>query len=361
MSSVSPSSINPKNKRSQAENSNILNSEKWTQDKLSDTSQRFEITLQGDTMGTSYTIKYIHELHLPMPVAIKAHIEKELQEIDKQMSTYRSDSCISQFNQYQKTGKPFAITADFATVVKESIRLHALTCGGLDITLTPLTWLYGFGGRHITHLPDDEACQKAEQAVGMNKFACHSDGKTATLTKHHPSLALDLSAIAKGFGVDKIAAYLDSLSVAHYLIEIGGELFGKGHNLANELWQVGIYNSTDNTVFETVVCLDGVALATSGNYQDYYQDELGRTFCHILHPITKTPIQSNLVSVSVIAPTTMMADGIATGLYALGAEQALQIANANKLAVFLIIHNPNGEYRTEMSEAFRPYIRPISE
>lgn len=329
--------------------------------KLSDNSQRFEVTLTGETMGTDYAIKYIHESYLPMPEVIKAQIEKRLDGIIEQMSTYHSHSCISQFNRSEHVGEPFAIPDDFAAVVKESIRLHTLTKGGLDITLAPLIWLYGFGGRRITHLPDDKACQKAMQSVGMDKFSYQSDGHTHQLIKHAPKVALDLSATAKGFGVDVVASYLDSLSVAHYLVEIGGELFGRGQNLANQPWQVGIYNSPDMQTVEQVVGLDGMALATSGNAQDFYQDELGRTFCHILHPIHKIPTQSDLMSVSVIAPSTMMADGIATGLYALGAEQALKIASEHQLAVFLIINNPNGGYHTEMSEAFRPYIRPISE
>lgn len=337
----------------------VVNPQDDLQKKLSNPSERFEVTLQGKTMGTSYTIKYIHTLGLAIPEVIKAKIQKRLQMIDEQMSTYRTDSCISQFNHWCETDKPFAIPDEFAQVVKESRRLHDLICGGLDITLAPLIWLYGFGGRRISHLPDEQSCQTVAQAVGMDKFTYQSDGKTHHLIKHHPKLALDLSAIAKGYGVDVVASYLDSLSVSNYLVEIGGELFGKGQNLANLPWQVGIYN--DNEAFEQIVCLDSVALATSGSYEDCYQDELGRRFCHILHPILKTPTDSDLLSVSVIAPTAMTADGIATGLYVLGAERALQIANDNQLAVFLLINHPNGGYRSEMSKAFRPYICPIRE
>ncbi|ASK28523.1 FAD:protein FMN transferase [Neisseria chenwenguii] len=315
------------------------------------------VTLQGETMGTTYTVKYLSDgqSKLPAPADMKSQLDGLLQEVNRQMSTYAPASEISRFNKMRDTKRALPVSADFAFVTAEALRLNKLTGGALDVTVGPLVNLWGFGpNKEVTREPTAEQIQAAAQAVGTDKIILKQSGNKATLAKTHSETYLDLSSIAKGFGVDKLAQHLEQAGVRNYLVEIGGELRGKGRNAAGQAWRIGIEqpNLVQGSGTQIIVPLDGKALATSGDYRNFHTDKNGNRLSHIIDPATRRPIGHKLASISVIADTAATADGLSTALFVLGEDKALQLAERQNLAVFLIIRDGDG-YRTAQSAAFK--------
>ncbi len=320
-------------------------------------------TVTGETMGTTYTVKYLANpgTPLPDPKQTQAGFDKILQEVNRQMSTYQTDSEISRFNRMKASEGSMTVSADFATVLAEAVRLNRLTGGALDVTVGPLVNLWGFGpDKNISQAPTAAQISAAEKLVGIDKIRLEAKPSEtgARLGKQADGVYLDLSAIAKGFGVDKLAQHLDSLGVQNYLVEIGGELRAKGKNQKNEAWSVGIEQPqfAQKQAAQIVVPLNNRSLATSGDYRNFRTDASGKRLSHIIDPQSKQPISHNLASVSVVADNAMTADGLATGLFVMGEEKALSTAEKNRLAVFMIIKTPDG-FKTEMSSAFKEIVK----
>lgn len=320
------------------------------------------VTLNGKTMGTTYTVKYIvpNDKKLPENNEVQKQLDDLLAEVNRQMSTYDPKSEISQFNQQTANSGSREIADDFALVLTEAIRLNQVTEGALDVTVGKLVNLWGFGAdKSVEKSPTPQQLTEATKMVGLDKlvFRQPENGKKATLGKTVDGVYLDLSAIAKGFGVDKLAQHLDSLGIQNYLVEIGGELRGKGLNIQGKSWQVGIEQPSlaQQQISQIVVSLDNRALATSGDYRNFHVDENGKRLSHIINPKTQQPINHNLASVSVVADSTMTADGLATGLYVLGETEAMRVAEREKLAVFFIIKTADG-FESQMSSEFKKLI-----
>ncbi|QIM63620.1 thiamine biosynthesis protein ApbE [Pasteurellaceae bacterium Orientalotternb1] len=316
-----------------------------------------QVTLEGKTMGTTYHVKYIDDGlvdNLPNSEKIQQQIDALLKEVNSQMSTYQKDSQISAFNGYRQVNSLFTVSPDFAYVVEEAIRLNKITEGALDITIGPLVNLWGFGpDKRLNKEPTAEQIAERAKSVGIDKLSVVKSDHQYGLIKQEPNLYIDLSSIAKGFGVDKVARHLETLGLHHYLVEIGGELRGKGKNLHGKPWQIAIEKPTfaQGQAIETIVPLDNKGFATSGNYRNYFEDEHGNRLSHIIDPKQLKPIQHNLASITVVADTSMTADGLSTGLFVLGPEKALEVAEREKLAIFMIIKNGQG-YETKMSSEF---------
>lgn len=320
-----------------------------------------QISLQGKTMGTTYQVKYIDDgkvANLPKPEAVQQALDSLLKQVNNEMSTYQKDSQISQFNQLKSANEPFAVSADFAKVVQEAIRLNGVTQGALDVTVGKLVNLWGFGpDKRLNKAPSDEQLAAIAPSVGIEKLQLQEVAGKPALSKLHPDLYLDLSSIAKGFGVDKLAEHLESLGLANYLVEIGGELRGKGVNLQQQPWRIGIeapeFEQGKTTAM--TVPLHNLAMATSGDYRNYFEDEQGNRLSHIIDPKALRPVSHNLASITVLAPTTMTADGLSTGLFVLGAEKALEVAEQDKLAVFLI-KKQGDKFEPLMSSEFKKLV-----
>lgn len=317
-----------------------------------------QIALEGKTMGTTYHVKYIVDGKTTVPN--QSEVQKKLDEllviVNNEMSTYQKDSQISTFNQFHEVDRPFAVSQDFAEVTREAIRLNKVTEGALDVTVGPLVNLWGFGpDKRLNRAPSEEQIQEKAKFVGIEKLAVTDQNE---LVKKEPNLYLDLSSIAKGFGVDKLATYLESLGLQNYLVEIGGELRGKGKNLKGQAWRIAIEQPAlaQGTATQIVVPLDNLAMATSGDYRNYFEDEQGNRQSHIIDPKQKRPISHNLASITVFAPNTMTADGLSTGLFVLGADKALEVAEREQLPIFLILKENNG-FTTRSSSAFDKLIK----
>lgn len=310
-------------------------------------------------MGTSYTVKYLADASAPDAQQLQTQIDGALEEVNRQMSTYRADSEISRFNQMQQTDAPLPISDDFAAVTAEALRLNRLTQGALDVTVGPLVNLWGFGpDKNITREPSAGEIAQTAAYTGIDKITLNRQNTGSTLGKAHPKVYLDLSSIAKGFGVDKVAGELEKHGIQNYLVEIGGELHGKGSNAQGEAWRIGIEqpNIVQGSHAQIVVPLHNRALATSGDYRIFHVDKNGNRLSHIINPKNKRPISHNLASISVVADNATTADGLSTGLFVLGESEALKLAEKEKLAVFLIIRDNNG-YRTAMSSEFEKLLR----
>lgn len=313
------------------------------------------VTLSGKTMGTTYHVKYLDDGSLDAnPEKTHEAIEAILKDVNAKMSTYKKDSELSLFNQSTAVNTPVEISADFAKVLAEAIRLNQFTEGALDVTVGPVVNLWGFGPeKRPERQPTPEQLAERQAWVGIDKITLDMSGKAPTLSKAIPQVYIDLSSIAKGFGVDQVAEKLEQLKAQHYMVEIGGEIRTKGLNAEGKPWQIAIEkpNANGERAVENVIGLSNMSLATSGNYRIYFEEN-GKRFAHEIDPKTGYPIQHRLASITVLAPTSMTADGLSTGLFVLGEDKALELAEQHNLPVYLIIKTDNG-FETKASSAFK--------
>ncbi|UDW84861.1 FAD:protein FMN transferase [Pasteurella canis] len=316
------------------------------------------VTLTGKTMGTTYSVKYVDNGQFQIKSeAMHAGIESVLRDVNNKMSTYIASSELSMFNQYTQIDTPIEISADLATVLAESIRLNKVTDGALDVTIGPIVNLWGFGPeKRTTPESMEEQLEKRRAWVGIEKLVLTQEGEKFFLQKAVPQLYIDLSSIAKGFGVDKVAAYVSSQGADNYLVEIGGEIRAKGKNLEGKDWQIAIEKPSfdGSRAVSQIIGLKNLAMATSGNYRNYFEEN-GRRFSHEIDPKTGYPIDHRLASITVLADSTMTADGLSTGLYVLGEEKALEVAEKYNLLVYLITKTEKG-FEARMSSAFEKLL-----
>lgn len=310
----------------------------------------------GATMGTTYSVKVAD---LPNHVdrdALHAGIHRILNTVNARMSTYQVDSELSRFNASTSTGW-FPLSPDTLEVLDEALRVSRLCGGAFDVTVGPLVNLWGFGPPVQTVLPpSDRQIRDALERVGFVKMDIRTS--PPAVRKTHPGMYIDLSGIAKGYGLDKVAEHLEHSSIGHYLVEIGGELRGRGHNPQGEPWKIAIEQpiAGQRAIYRVVHLQDGV-VATSGDYRNYFEQG-GQRYAHIIHPRTGQPITHNLASVTVIGQSAMSADALATGLMVLGSDAGLHLAKRENLAAFFVVKD--GKRFVEMrTPAFERYLVPL--
>jgi FAD:protein FMN transferase len=283
-------------------------------------------SLAGFTMGTTYSIRLVEAPMAPDALQqLQGEVDAVLEEVNRQMSTYRPDSEISQFNR-AGADEPVPLSPGFRAVIQQALSIAAATDGTFDPTVGALVTLWGFGADRSEHRqPTDEQIESARQTVGWRHLSITSDGK---LVKDIPELKIDLGAIAKGFGVDQVAAVLQNHGLEHFLVEIGGETLGQGHNANGIPWRVGVLQPDLNPASDLhgiIQLSEGRAMATSGDYQNYFLDEAGRIRSHIIDPRTAAPVSHTVASVSVLAEDCTTADALATGLTVLGPDEGLPL------------------------------------
>lgn len=304
----------------------------------SNQSGKAELLLQGRTMGTTYNIKVVSTIEQVELLQLQAKIDKLLKQVNQEMSTYIPDSELSLFNKSLSL-EPIEISTGLSRVLKESLRLGKLSDGKLDVTVGPLVNLWGFGPeKKPEKVPSSELLNTTKEKVGIEHLYLVGN----QLSKAIPELYVDLSTIAKGYGVDLVAELLEENGINNYLVEIGGELRVKGFKHTGELWVVGIKKplTSKHSVQQYIVPKDN-AMATSGDYENYFEVD-GKRFSHIIDPDTGMPINHNLVSVTVIHPSSMTADGLSTTLMVMGMEKGMAFATKNKIAALFIAKTDNG-------------------
>ncbi len=312
-------------------------------------------TFSGLTMGTSYNIKIVEDSIFTkgkFSKIVKPGVDSLLYKVNQKMSTYISDSEISMFNSFADTTW-FPISKEFALVVKAAIFIGDTSNQALDVTVGPLVNLWGFGPNgEIKNLPDSQEVKLMKSLTGLNKIKVQFH--PSAIKKAQPDMYLDLSSIAKGYGVDKVAEYFNHLGLNNYMVEIGGEVRASGVNENREYWRIGISTPNNSGSIEKIVLLNNMSMATSGDYHNYFVKN-GKRYSHTIDPRTGYPITHNLASVSVIAKTCMMADGYATALDVLGPISGLLYADTLKLPVFMIVHK-NGKFTEEKNIQFDKYL-----
>ncbi|TCJ88981.1 thiamine biosynthesis lipoprotein [Cocleimonas flava] len=306
----------------------------------SDNNTPRKVVLQGKTMGTSYHITLITtQKNQDKQSALQLDIDNLLKDINHKMSTYQSDSEISQFNANPSL-EWIPISQDFYDVVDSALLISNLSRGYFDITISPLVNLWGFGPKIKINTPKNDDIKEAMSHIGYQKLGTQKE--TNSLKKTDPLLTIDLSSIAKGYAVDKVSDYLSSKSIANHLVEIGGEVKAKGKNLSNKKWRIAIENpDADSRAVNSLLELDNTAVATSGDYRNYYVENNERQ-SHIIDPKTGYPIKHKLASVTVVNPSTMLADAWATTLMVLGEAKGKELVIEQGLSVQMIIRNGNG-------------------
>jgi thiamine biosynthesis lipoprotein len=306
--------------------------------------------ISGETMGTTYHVRYVSADPQHNPQRVKEAIDAVLVQVNARMSTYDPNSELSRFNQRLQT-TPVVISRALEQVLRRSLEIAVESDGALDVTVGPLVNLWGFGPQpRPEKIPTDAELAAIRERVGYQLLTLENH----QISKQVPELYIDLSTIAKGYGVDRVALVLEQLEIQNYLIEIGGEMRMKGSKPDDEPWRIAIEKpiSTERSV-QRVIELGDAAVATSGDYRNYYEQD-GVRFSHIIDPHTGKPIQHNLVSVTVITDTCMDADAYATALTVMGPQRALEFAEQKQLAVLLITREADG-FKEHSSSAFARY------
>ena len=280
--------------------------------------------IAGHTMGTTYSVRIAHVQVRPRDLRrLQADVDAALDEVNRQMSTWDPGSEISRFNR-AGANEAVALSPDFQLVVRRALEIAEATGGAFDPTVGALVNLWGFGPdglRRVAPTPDQIAA--ARRQVGWRHLRLAPDGR---LEKDIADLKLDLGAIAKGFGVDRVAALLRERGIENFLVEIGGETLGGGRNDQGEPWRVGVLKPDGSTDLQGVARLTGGrAIATSGDYRNFYRDETGELRAHIVDPHTAAPVGHAVASVSILAGDCLTADALATALFVLGPDEGLPL------------------------------------
>jgi FAD:protein FMN transferase len=312
-----------------------------------------EVGFAGRTMGTAYHIKVVAPV-FQSTGNLAEKIEARLAAVNLSMSTYLPESEISRFNGVAEAGKPFCISADFRQVMAEAGRLFQLTGGAWDGTVAPLVELWGFGrGPKPAPLPSGARIAAALEMVGFDRIGRDKEG---CLSKTDARVTLDLASIAKGFGVDAVAAVIHAAGYTDFLVEIGGEVYASGRRLDGRPWRVGI-NQPDpaagaDSVYRAVSLTDR-AFATSGDYRNFFVKD-GVRYSHLLDPRTGYPVTNGVVSASVIADTCTFADGLATALTVMGPESGLALVNRiHGVECLIVVQAADGRLIDHPSAGFR--------
>lgn len=305
--------------------------------------------LQGSTMGTTYTIHYRPEIGSPVLSEMQQFVSDELLRVNQQMSTYLKDSEISRFNASSSTDW-FDVSVETASVVDLSLHISSLSHGAFDVTVGPLVNLWGFGAdKSRKTIPSESEIEAAKASVGYRNLAVQFE--PPALKKSNAALQVDLSAIAKGHGVDRVAGLFRKHGISNYFIEIGGEVFAQGYRLDGRPWQVGIEAPLENKQsIHSIIGLSGAAMATSGDYRNFFEAD-GQRFSHTIDPTTGRPVTHSLASASVVCDSCALADAIATCMMVLGFERGSQLAETENWAVLLMQRNEN-QISSTCSKAF---------
>ena len=291
-------------------------------------------TNEGMVFGTIYKITYQHNDDL------QNEIKAAMMEVDNSLSPYNPNSIITRINHNEDT----VLNEHFLHVFNLAQQISAETEGAFDITVAPLVNAWGFGFKHSIDI-DPNVIDSLRQFVGYQKIKLE-DGK---IVKEDARTMLDCSAIAKGYGVDRVARLLDQKGVQHYMVDIGGEVVLKGKNPRMKTWRIGINKPVEDSLsvnqeLQTILEVSGVGMATSGNYRKFYYKD-GKRYAHTIDPRVGTPVQHNILSATVIAKDCTTADAYATAFMVMGLEEAKAFCEAHpELHAYFICDGEEDSY-----------------
>lgn len=310
-----------------------------------------DVTLSGPTMGTQFTVKIVIEgTPTEDDSSVIDDIKSVLKHVNDLMSTYQPDSELSRFNAWHKT-ESFPASAETLEVFTLAREISEASDGAFDVTVGPLVNAWGFGADGaVAEWPTDEEIKTLQKRVGYALLEIDSGG--GALRKKFSELYCDLSAIAKGYGVDKVAELLNRLGYENYMVEIGGEVRTRGLNASGKAWQIAIEKPDPRQrAMYRILALKNAALATSGDYRNYDERD-GKRVSHTIDPRTGRPVTHDLASVSVVHDTCAVSDGWATALMVLGPQDGYRLAVKMDLAALFIFRDEGDVYSHKATPAF---------
>lgn len=312
------------------------------------------VKLSGDTMGTTYHITLVANPAEVDSAVLKQKIDARLLGINQSMSTYIPDSELMQLNA-AALEQPVPVSAELFEVLQISREVYELSAGRFDITVGPLVDLWGFGPSVATHqVPETALIDAARQRVGFDQVDLDREQRTLL---RHKAVSMDLSAVAKGYAVDKIADLIAAEGFSRYMVEIGGEIRVAGLSPRDTPWRIGVERPDPQgleQVAERALELGDMAVATSGDYRNYFEVD-GQRFSHTIDPLTGQPINHRTASVTVLDRSCGRADALATAFNVLGADEGLALANRHGIPVYFLVKSSTG-FTEVVSEAFKPYL-----
>lgn len=310
-------------------------------------------SISGKTMGTTYNIKLVDDKNLSINYKLlKNEIDDLLKEINQQMSTYIENSEISRFNNYDSTGW-YNISYEFASLISTSIDVSKLSDGAFDVTVGPLVNLWGFGPEiKNQEIPTAKELLEAKSKTGYNLIEVRVD--SPSVKKNNPKVYLDLSAIAKGYGVDRIAEFLTSKNIENFMVEIGGEVKTTGKNNKNESWKIGIETPDYPADIKKILSISDFSVATSGDYNNYFEQN-GVRYSHTIDPKTGMPVTHRLASVTVINKSCTLADAYATAIDVMGPTMGYEFALKNNLIIYMIVRADSG-FKEKTTPQFAKFV-----
>ncbi len=308
--------------------------------------------ISGATMGTQYHISALPPKGFDREQGAKG-VDALLAAFSQITSTYIPDSDVNRLSAF-----PLDESVDISQVLSDilliSMEVSWITGGAFDVTVSPLVELWGFGvEKREQTIPAASAIEAALEEVGFQHLELDFTEPKVKLRK---PLRIDLSSVAKGYGVDMLAQWLERQGITDYLVEIGGEIRAAGKSPRGDAWRVGIEKPAGllSAGVAEAIRVSGVGLATSGDYRNYFEKD-GKRYSHTINPKTGYPITHTTASATVVAETAAYADALATGLLVLGAEKALPLAETHGIAVYLIEKTDAG-FKSSYSSSFAPYL-----
>ena len=299
----------------------------------------------GTIFGTTYHITYQYDEDL------QPELEARMKEVDNALSMFNKESIISKVNNNQ----PVELNEMFVEVFQQAQKISEDTNGAFDITVAPLVNAWGFGFKN-EQMPDKHAVDSLMAIVGYQKVSY--DGKH--IMKRDPRITLDCSAIAKGYGVDVVARLLEEKGIDNYMVEIGGEVVTHGISEKRVPWKIGVTKPTDDPLQEgnelqTVLNLTDKAMATSGNYRNFYYKGK-RKYAHTIDPKTGYPVQHSILSATVLTNRCMRADAYATAFMVMGFEGAKKVLERNPDLMAYLIYDDHGKMGVWYSPSLKDKI-----
>ncbi len=309
--------------------------------------------ISGKTMGTFYTIKFVSRKKDSISLW-KNRVDIRLKEVNKKLSMYDPESELSVFNR-QQIKMPVHVSQDFYSILLIAKKLYILSDGSWDGTVKPLVDLWGFGTIKSTRkIPESKKITLAMTKTGFDNI----DIKADKIISKQADINLDLGSIAKGYGVDAIAAIFLSSGIKDILVEIGGELYASGKNKKGDDWAVGISRPDKNYAKQglyKIIRLKNMAIATSGNYRNFFELN-NKSYSHIIDPKTGYPVNNQIVSVSVIARDCTFADGLATALMVMDIKKAVLLVNSLEDTECLIVQENDNQLIDHISKNFDSFL-----
>ena len=311
------------------------------------------VRITGETMGTYYRVV----CDCKNAVDVKQQIDSLLIDINNEVSTYIEESLISQINQASVPYKLELQEGHFSSNLKSAQKWYRDSDGYMDVSIMPLVnyWGFGYTEKRAISRVDSLAVDSLKQLVGLDKW----DISDSYLTKKLSGQEIDFSALAKGYAVDRIGDLLSQAGATNFLVDIGGELLSQGKNENRNAWTVGISKpdpEAEMTDVQLLIQLEEMALASSGNYRNYYEVN-GQKYGHTLNPKSGFPYQDQLLAISVIAGTCMDADAIATASMAMGYSKAITfIQNMPEVSACLLVGEADGSIQIKYLNGFIQYV-----